>query len=353
MLKKDGSWRFCIDYIKLNAITVKNRFPTPLIEEILDELAGTKYFTKLDMRSRYHHVRMKPEDEYKTAFKTHQGHYQFKVMPFGLTNAPATFQCIMNDVLAPFLRKFVMVFLDDILIYSPDFDTHLQHLASVLEKLREHQLYMKASKCSFAQTKLEYLGHIISDVGVATDPSKIEAMLKWPEPTTVTKLRGFLGLTGYYRKFVHHYGLIAQPLTQLLKKKQFHWSPEAQQAFDQLKQAMTTTPVLALPNFTEPFVVETDRSDVGIGAVLMQHGQPVAYLSKAVAKHHKQLSIYEKEFLALIMVVEKWRQYLQHQEFTIRTDHKSLNYLTEQNLHSDMQRKAMNRLMGLQCRERT
>ena len=274
-------------------------------------------------------------------------------MPFGLTNAPATFQCIMNDVLAPFLRKFVMVFLDDILIYSPDFDTHLQHLASVLEKLREHQLYMKASKCSFAQTKLEYLGHIISDVGVATDPSKIEAMLKWPEPTTVTKLRGFLGLTGYYRKFVHHYGLIAQPLTQLLKKKQFHWSPEAQQAFDQLKQAMTTTPVLALPNFTEPFVVETDRSDVGIGAVLMQHGQPVAYLSNALAKHHKQLSIYKKEFLALIMVVEKWRQYLQHQEFTIRTDHKSLNYLTEQNLHSDMQRKAMNSLMVLQCRERT
>jgi len=147
---------------------------------------------------------MKPEDEYKTAFKTHQGHYQFKVMPFGLTNAPTIFQCIMNEVLAPFLRKFFMVFLDDNLIYSPDFDTHLQHLQLVLDKLRAHKLYMKASKCSFAQTQLEYLGHIISDARLAIDPTKIEAMVKWPVPTTVTELRGFLGLTGYYRKFVQH-----------------------------------------------------------------------------------------------------------------------------------------------------
>ena len=191
------------------------------------------------------------------------------------------------------------------------------------------------------------MGHIISDARLATDPSKIEAMLKWPVPKTVTELRGFLGLTGYYRKFVHH-GLIAQPLTQLLKKKQFQWSPEAQSAFELLEQAMTTTHVLALPNFTEQFIVETDASDVGIGPVLKQYGQLVAYLSKALAKHHKNLSIYEKEFLALIMAVEKWRQYLQHQEFIIRTDHKSLTYLTEPNLHPEMQRKAMNRMMGLQ-----
>jgi hypothetical protein len=161
VLKKDGCWRFCIDYRKLNSITVKNKFPMPLIDEILDELARTKYFTKLDMRSGYHQVRMKPKDEYQTAFKTHQGHYQFKVMPFGLTNAPATFKCVMNEVLKPFLCKFVMVFLDDILIYSQTMDLHLKHIRLVLQKLREHKFYMKVSKCSFAQTKLEYLGHIL------------------------------------------------------------------------------------------------------------------------------------------------------------------------------------------------
>lgn len=348
--KKDGSWRFCVDYRKLNDITAKNRFPMPLIDEILDELVGTKYFAKLDMRAGYHQVRMKLEDEHKTAFKTHHGHFQFRVMPFGLTNALATFQCLMNDVLSPFLRKFVLVFLDDILIYSPSLDTHIDHIKQVLLKLREHNLFMKMSKCTFAQQQLEYLGHIIFYKRVATDPTKTEAMLQWPVPQTVTELRGFLGLTGYYRKFVKHYGIIAKPLTLLLRKKQFEWSEAAQHAFEALKLAMTTTPVLALPDFTTPFIVETDASDVGIGAALMQKEQHVAFLSKALGPLHQKLSIYEKEFLALIMAVEKWRPYLQRQEFTIRTDHKSLSYLNEQNLHSEMQRKAMTRLMGLQLK---
>jgi len=347
LVKKDRSWWFCVDYRKLNDITIKNRFPMPVIAEILDELSGAKVFTKLDMRSGYHQVRMLPGDEHKTAFKTHQGHYQFKVMPFGLTNAPATFQCVMNEILQPFLRHFVLVFLDDILIYSTSLEDHTQHLEQVLATLRKHQLYLKESKCTFAKDSLEYLGHIISSQGVSTDPSKIHDMLQWPVPTSMTELRAFLGLTGYYRKFVKNYGIMAKPLTAILRLKHFAWNPTAQAAFDDLKVAMTRTPVLALPNFQEPFTVETDACQDGIGAVLMQKGQPIAYLSKALGEKHKSLSIYEKEFLALIMVVERGRHYLQRGEFFIQTDHKSLAYLNEQNLHSDMQRKAMTRLMGL------
>jgi len=182
-------------------------------------------------------------------------------------------------------------------------------------------LVLKQSKCSFTQHQLEYLGHIISDVRVATNPTKVHSMMNWPVPTSATELRGFLGLTGYYRRFVQNYGLLAKPLTQLLKRKQFIWSVTAQQAFDALKHAMATTPVLGLPDFNSPFIVETDACEDGIGAVLIQHDQPLAFLSKALGPTHRHLSIYEKEFLALRMAVEKWRPYLQLQEFLIRTDH--------------------------------
>jgi hypothetical protein len=346
--KKDGSWRFCVDYRRLNEMTVKNVFPMPVIDELLDELAGATVFSKLDLRAGYHQVRMLPADEHKTAFKTHQGHYQFRVMPFGLCNAPATFQCVMNTVLRPCLRKFVLVFMDDILVYSSSMQEHIKHLREVFLLLQEEQLYVKMSKCSFACAKLEYLGHIISGEGVATDPNKTKAMQDWPVPTTVTELRGFLGLTGYYRKFVRNYGVIAKPLTDLLKKKGFVWSDQATAAFEALKQVMSTTAVLQLPNFQKQFTVETDACDSGIGAVLMQDQHPLAFLSKPLSIQHRQLSIYEKEFLALIMAVERWRPYLQRGEFLVKTDHSSLTFLEKQELQSPLQRKAMARLMGLQ-----
>jgi hypothetical protein len=213
--KKDGSWQFCVDYRKLNAMTIKNKFLMPLVDEILDELAGTKFFASLDLTAGYHQIRMGATDEFKTTFKTHSGHYQFRVMPFDLTNALASFQCAMNSILAPFLRKFAMVFIDDILIYNPSWDQHLEHIRLVHAKLQEHHFYVKQSKCCFGKTELSYLGHIISQHGVATNPSKTVAMENWPTPTNVTELRGFLGLTWYYRKFVSKYGILAKPLTRL------------------------------------------------------------------------------------------------------------------------------------------
>lgn len=348
--KKDGSWRFCVDNRKLNNMTIKNRFPMPVVEEILDELAGTQYFSSMDMTVGYDQVRMGDMEEYKTAFKTHQGHYQFRVMPFGFTNAPTTFQCVMNLVLAPFLRKFVMVFLDDILVYSPSWQAHLEHLRLVFTTLREQQFYLKMKKCVFGENGLTYLGHIISSTGVATDPLQTTTMREWLQPTNVTELQGFLGLTSYYRRFVRNYGIIARSLTNLLKKGELHWTTEATTTFVALKTTMVNTPVLALPGFNLPFVVETDACDQGLGAVLMKQGRPIAFLSKALRVKNKQLLIYEKEFLALIMDVDKWRSFLQRTEFEIRTDHKALSFLGYQKLHSELWRKEMTKMMGLQFR---
>jgi hypothetical protein len=346
--KKDGTWRFCVDYSWLNELTIKNVFPMLVIDELLDELAGAKVFSKLDLRAGYHQIRMCPEDEYKMAFKTHQGHYQFQVMPFGLCNVPATFQCVMNSILKPCLRRSILVFMDDILMYNTSILDHIEHLRVVFQLLREANLFVKRIKCTFACDTLEYLGHIVSATSVSTDPRKTRAMLAWPLPSNVTELRRFLGLTGYYRKFVRNYGVIARPLSNLLKKKGFHWDDAATEAFAALKQAMSTTPVLQLPDFQKPFVVETDACATGIGAVLMQDHHPLAFLSKPLSTANQQLSIYEKEFLALIMAVEHWRPYLQRGEFIVKTDHHSLSFPDEQHLQSPLQRKAMARLMGLQ-----
>ncbi|CAJ2678818.1 unnamed protein product [Trifolium pratense] len=344
--KKDGSWRLCVDFRRLNDLTIKDRFPIPLIEDLMDELCGSVVFSKLDMRSGYHQLRMAKGEEHKTAFKTHSGHYEYLVMPFGLTNAPASFQSLMNQVFQPFLRKFVIIFFDDLLIYSQSIEDHLVHLRLIFHTIRANHLFLNRSKCSFALPKVEYLGHFITKEGVSTDPAKIQAVSSWPIPQNVKQLRGFLGLAGYYRRFVQDFGKLAKPLTDLLKKEGFVWTDNATQAFMQLKQALITAPVLSLPNFSKQFVVETDASGKGIGAVLMQEQHPVAYISKSLGPKQQAMSVYERELLAIVYAVQKWGSYLSHAPFVIRTDQKSIKHMLDQKLNTPFQQVWVAKLLG-------
>lgn len=343
--KRDGSWRLCVDYRLLNSITIKNKFPMPVIEDLLDELHGAVIFSKLDLRSGYHQIRMNVEDIPKTSFKTHMGHYEYVVMPFGLTNAPATFQNLMNTIFKPHLRKFILVFFDDILVYSKNLDEHVKHLKITFQLLLQHSLFVKLSKCSFATLQVEYLGHVISGAGVATKPQNIAAIVNWPIPPNVSKLRGFLGLTGYYRRFVKDYGKICRPLHELLKKNSFHWSAEHTVAFNKLKEIMTTCPVLALPDFSKPFVLEADACGSGIGVVLMQAGRPIAYLNKSLGPKATAQSTYEKEALAILEALKKWRHYLLGNPLVIKMDHQSLRFMTTQKLTDGIQHKLLLKLL--------
>jgi hypothetical protein len=247
--KKDNSWRFCVDYRHLNALTVKAKYPVPIIDELLDELFGASWFSILDLRAGFHQILLRDGEAHKTAFQTHLGHYEFRVMPFGLTGAPGTFQKAMNHTLAPLLRKCALVFFDDILIYSASLEDHISHLQQVFQLLAKDEWKVKLSKCKFAKQQVSYLGHVINSSGVSTDPVKIQAISAWPLPTNIKELRSFLGLAGYYRKFIRHFGVISQPLNTLLKKGAlFIWTNEHTLAFHTLQHALTQAPVLSLPS---------------------------------------------------------------------------------------------------------
>ncbi|GKC77788.1 putative nucleotidyltransferase, ribonuclease H [Tanacetum coccineum] len=299
--KKDGSFRMCIDYRELNKLTVKNRYPLPRIDDLFDQLQGSQFFSKIDLRSGYHQLRVHEDDIPKTAFRTRYGHFEFTVMPFGLTNAPAIFMDLMNRVCRPYLDKFVIVFIDDILIYSKTQEEHVEHLRLVLELLKKEKLYAKFSKCEFWLREVQFLGHVIN------------------------------GLAGYYRRFIENFSKIAKSLTILTQKsKTFNWGEEQEYAFQTLKDKLCNAPVLALPDGSEDFVVYCDASGIGLGCVLMQRGKVIAYASRQLKIHENNYTTHDLELGAVVFALKIWRHYLYGTKSVIYTDHKSLQHIFSQ-----------------------
>ncbi|MDN6023375.1 MAG: hypothetical protein L0I32_06045 [Lactobacillus sp.] len=337
--KKDNTMRMCIDFRLLNNNTVKDKFPIPHIDQLISKFGTAKVFSKLDLMSGYYQVRIHDEDIEKTAFSTDSGHYEWVVMPFGLTNAPATFQRMMNTVLQPFLTKFVQVYLDDIFIYSNDYEQHFKHVSQVLETLRKHQLIAKEKKCAFFYQNLRFLGHLITPEGIKTDPEKVDKVRDWPTPKTPKDGMKFLGLTSYYRKFIKDHSRIAKPIHDFMNKK-CAWSKEQDDAFAKLKNALISAPTLVHPIWKDEFkfVLHTDACGNALGYTLEQldpNGKlrgVIAYGSKKLVGSQLHYGIYDREFLAVVEALKTWRYYLLGRHFLIFTDHKSLVHLGFQNL---------------------
>jgi hypothetical protein len=294
--KKDGGWRMCTDSRAINKITIRYKFPLPRMDDLMDCLSGEKYFSKIDLKSGYHQIHMREGDEWKTAFKTNEGLYEWLVMPFGLTNALSTFMRLMNEVLREFIRKFVIVYLDDILIYSKSEAEHLKHLAIVMRKLQQEKLLINMKKSSFMKTELIYLGFFISVNELKMDPDKVEVIKNWTSPRNIFEVRSFHGLASFYRKFIRNFSGISAVMMDTVKKrhKSFHWIAEAEKSFNLLKWKITEQPVLVFPDFHKTFQVKFDASGFSIGAVLSQDNRPVTYFSEKLDEAKLKYSTYDK-----------------------------------------------------------
>lgn len=332
--KKDGKLRLCIDYRKLNDVTIKNRYPLPNISELQDRLQGAQYFTALDLRGAYNLIRMKKGEEWKTAFRTRYGLYEYLVMPFGLTNAPATCQELINNVLRAHLDKTVVAYLDDILVYSKTLEEHIRHVTEVLECLRQADLQLKPEKCEWHKEEVEFLGFIVGRNGVKMSNTKIDVVKNWPTPTTVKGIQEFLGFVNFNRRFIKDYSKKALPLTKLTRKDTpFKWGKEQDDAFESLRQACIDPPTLITFESNKPLRMETDASDLALGACITQErdGQwhPIAYYSRKFSGPEERYDVHDKELLAIVSALEHWRVYAEScSDLTIYTDHKNLVHFT-------------------------
>jgi hypothetical protein len=309
--KKDGTQRMCVDYRSLNEVTINNKYPLPRIDDLFGQLKGACVFLKIDLRSGYHQLKIRVTDIPKTAFITRYGLYEYTVMSFRLTNAPAYFMYLMNKVFIEYLDKFVVVFIDDILIFSKNEEEHDVHLRLVLQKLRENQLYAELNKCEFWLKEVSFLDHFISKGGISVDPSKVKDVLSWNTPQNVLDIRSFLGLTGYYRRFIKGFSKISKPMTELLAKgNTFEWTPRRETSFQELKKRLTTAPILTMPDMEKPFSIYCDASDQGLGCLLMQDVHVVEYASRQLRKHEEKYPTHDLELAAVVHALKIWKHYI-------------------------------------------
>ena len=322
-----------MDYRKVNAVTHKDAYPLPRVDDTLDTLSGSMWFSTIDLKSGYWQVEVALKDREKTAFCTQEGLFEFNVMPFGLCNAPATFQWLMDCILAGLQWTTCLVYINDIIITGKTFEEHLHHLQQVLDRLKSAGLNIQPSKCHFLQHEVNFLGHIASSRGVSPDPSKTVKVKEWPTPTSTQEVQQFLGLASYYRRFIQNFAMIAKPLHQVTgKKNPFRWTEQCEKAFTQLKSCLTSVPILTLPDWTRPFILDTDASETSLGAVLSQcHPDGteyvIAYASRLLTKPEQNNCVTRKELLAVVTFLNHFRHYLIGRPFTIRTDHGALTWL--------------------------